>query len=273
MVVYADVLIVLNLFVDFLLLRFTSNLIKCEPTLFRLSIASVLSAVSSLYIFLPQSAVAVEIAVRVALCCVITLVCFGFKNLKFYFRACAVFFAVTFCYAGAMMALWYVAKPNGMVINNSVVYFNISPLFLILFSVIGYFLVSVLRKVLSRNAQYAKRCEIKITAFGRDTVTPAIIDTGNSLEDVFGNSEIVIADKKQFDNLFYGIDEQKLNTRYRKLPLSTVTGSSTLDGYRCDRAYITYGGKTVTLERPILAVAKEPLSEEIGAIINPRSIE
>lgn len=273
MVVYADVLIVLNLLVDYFLLRLTSKLIKREPTLTRILCASAVSGISSLYIFLPQSAVAVEIAVRLLICAIVTLICFGFCNLKSYIRAYTVFFAVTFGYAGGMIALWYIAKPNGMVINNSVVYFNISPIYLIIFSVAGYFTVSLIRKLLSRNFELAKRCEIRFVACGRESTASGIIDTGNSLEDIFGNSEIVIADKKQFEKLFCGIDKEKLNTRYRGIPISTVSGSGMLDGYRCDKAYITYGEKKITLQKPILAISKEPLAEDVGAIINPRAIE
>ena len=141
MTVYADVLFVLNLIIDYFLLRLTAGMLKRDISLWRMLLGATLGAITSLYIFLPQLNPITETVVRIIFCLIISFSAFGFRSKKSFFRATGLFIAVTFGYGGAMTAIWYIFKPDGMIINNSVVYFNISPLFLIVFSVIAYFII------------------------------------------------------------------------------------------------------------------------------------
>lgn len=274
MTVYADVLIVLNMIVDYFLLLLTSRILNLSPPLWRLISGAAAGGLSSLYIFLPQAGIIAEFAVRLIFCTVITLCAFGFGGIKRLLRNSAVFFAVSMGYAGAMMALWYILKPNGMVINNSVVYFDISPIFLIAFSVAGYLISALLRRLLSSNAASAQKCLIKITAAGNTAEISAISDTGNSLEDVFGCGDIIIAEEKYADMLFgTNRSREELSKRYRAIPCNTVTGTDILEGYRCDTAEVIHQGGTVKLKSPILALSKQNLGGDYGAIINPRILQ
>lgn len=274
MTVYADVLIVLNILVDYFMLKATTVLLKRSPSLWRILLASALGGLSSLYIFLPQSFFITELAVRIVLCAAICFVCFGFVNLKKFLQSTVVFFSVNMGYAGAMLALWYILKPSGMVINNSVVYFDISPVFLIVFSVAAYILINLCRRLLSKNAPTAQSCKIRLSALGATTEISAIADSGNSLKDVFGCGEIIIAEEKYTDILF-GSDRacEECALRYRALPCRTVTGTALLDGYRCDLAEISFDGKIRRFTNPILAISKQPLGGDYGAIIDPDILE
>lgn len=274
MVVYADVLIVLNLIVDYFLLALSAKLLKSNPSVGRLLSGAGVGAISSLYIFLPSCGFIIEIGVRFIICAAMTFGCFGFHSAKRFFRSMAVLFAVTCGYAGGMIALWYLVRPNGMIINNSVVYFNISPLFLIVFSIIGYFISVLLRSLLSKHAALSETCEITVYADGNSTGMTAIVDTGNSIEDVFGTSEIIIADEGAVQSLFGDFrNDESLKCRYRALPCSTVSGEDLLDGYRCDKACISHNGKITELKKPVLAVSKTRMTGDYSAVINPKSLE
>lgn len=273
MVVYADVLIVLNLIVDYFLLRASAKISGVTPGVWRMLGGAAVGAISSLYIFLPQSGIMLELLFRIAVCLVMTACTFGFRTLKSYFKNAFILFAVTCAYAGMMIALWYVFKPNGMIINNSVVYFDISPVVLVISAVIGYILFSVFSMIFSRNSKCAERCNITVFADGKSTDMSAIVDTGNSVEDVFGSSEVIVADKSNIERLFGDVsdrEKESLKKRYRVLPCGTVTGGGMLEGYRCDSAVITEGKKSVTLKNPILAVSKVRLDDDYSAIVNPR---
>lgn len=271
MVVYADILIILNTIVDYFLLLLTSKLIRAAPTLLRQISAAILGGFSSLLIFLPRLSFILQLSVYILSAFLITAICFDIKNKKHFFRATVVFFTVSFCYAGLMFAVWSLFRPNGMIIHNSVVYFNISPIFLIVFSVISYFAVSFLRFLLNKNAALAPKCEIKLFANNRSVTINAISDTGNSIEDIFGLSEIIITEQAAVYALF-GEDKNsiELKKRYRAVPCTTVSGSELLDGYRCDSAQITYDGKIKNLNKPILAVSKTTLGGDYSAVINPK---
>ncbi|MGI6279816.1 MAG: sigma-E processing peptidase SpoIIGA [Acutalibacteraceae bacterium] len=273
MVVYADVLMVLNLIVDYFLLKISSKFLNLAPKTWRLLSASLIGAIFSLYIFLPQSSFFTELAVRIAMNSVMTFVCFGFRNLKYFLKAMGTLFIITCLYAGAMIAVWQIMRPKNMIINNSVVYFNISPVILVLTTVAAYFIYMLIYKIFASSSKFAQRCEITIFADGKSVSASAIIDTGNSVSDVFGKSEIIIADRAVVVSLFGDLDivrNDLLQMRYRAVPCGTVSGGGILDGFRCDSVKIVYENQNIIVEKPILAVSKTPLSENYSAILNPK---
>lgn len=271
--VYADVLVVLNVIVDYFLLSAAARLLHINPPFWRQLAASVIGGISSLIIFLPTQGIVLDSLIQCTVCIIMSFAAFGFVSLRRFVRAAAVLFGVTFGYGGGMMALWHIFKPNGMVINNSVVYFDISPLFLIIFSVAGYVFVSILRKFFGANTTPLHQCTAEIFIDGSSRVFTALVDTGNSLEDTFSNSEVIIADSGAVKSLLgFSPTAEALPDRYRLIACSGVSGSALLDGFRCDRAVINYSGRKIELHRPIVALSRQPLGGDYDAIINPRTV-
>ena len=126
-VIYSDILITLNLVVNYFLILATKHLLRVRVKWFRTVIGAFLGAIASLYIFFPQTSLFTEITFKITLCAVISLTVFGFKSVKQYTKSVIFLFLVTCAYAGLMIAIWYLFKPSGMAINNSIVYFNFSP--------------------------------------------------------------------------------------------------------------------------------------------------
>lgn len=275
MIVYADVLIFLNLIVDYFLLSISAKIIKKNPTVWKTVLASFVGALSSLYIFCPVTNVWLETAVKFIFCFAMVFIAFGFGGIKNFLRNSIVLFLVFCGYAGVMAAVWFAFRPNGMLINNSVVYFNISPTFLVVFTVITYFVFSLFKTIFSKNAEYSEKCSVFITADNGYCNFEAIIDTGNSIEDIYGKSEIIIVDKVCIEQLFGSADffSKEISPRYRLIPCGTVMGNSFLDGVRCDSGIISVNNKKITLKKPILAVSKLPLKEGFEGIVNPKIID
>lgn len=272
MVVYADVLIILNFLVDYFLIRLTAVISHSTYKAYRILLACAFGGVSSLCIFLPSLNFVLDILLKLSLAFITTLITFGFNCIKAFLRNTAIFFAVSFAYAGAMLLLLQTLTPQNMTVNNSFVYFNISPVMLIVFSVAAYFIAAILRHFLSKNQSEADSCKISFFANKKQIDTTALIDSGNSLNDAFGMSDIIIADKKICDSLFSSLSSDEKKSRYRAIPCNTVSGTEILDGYRADKAVIFSESINTELYRPIIAVSKTPMSSEAKAIINPRSI-
>ena len=273
MIVYADILIILNLAVDYFLLRAAAFLQHLNPPLWRMLLSSLVGGISSLYIFLPPQGAVLDILFRTAVCAAMTFICFGFGKIKRFLRSFGVFLLVTFGYGGAMTALWYLLKPSGMTVINSVVYFNISPAVLIFSSVAAYFLLRLLSLIFSGTSKLAERCEITVSAGSNSITMEGIVDTGNSVEDIFGGGEVIIADGEYVKTLFGETDpalNKEIQSRYRVMPCGTVTGGGTLEAFRCDTALVSDGKRNVRLNKPILAVSKTPLKDDYAAIVNPR---
>lgn len=273
LIVYADVLIFLNSLVDYFLLLAAAKILSKQVKTLRVVLASALGGISSLYIFLPKQSLLLELLYKTVVAFVLCSVCFENRNLKGYLKTTGVFFLISCGYAGIMFAFWQIFKPYGMVINNSVVYFNISPTVLVTCSILGYFLFSLLWRIFGSSAKLASRCGITVFANDNAVTLTAIADTGNSLEDTFGKSEVIIADRSSVEALFGTTDfrlDNDLKRRYQILPCSTVSGYSCLDAFRCDSAVVECEGKKIHLQKPLIAISKTALSDDYNAIINPK---
>ncbi len=269
MVVYADILIIVNFVVDYFLISIAAHFLNKKPRLWRLLLSAGAGGVFSLYIFFPQSNFVVQSLVQILMSMVLCLIALGFGNIKSFLKSTAVLFAVNFAYSGAMIAVWLIFKPHGMAINNSVIYFDISPLFLIVFSVIGYFAVVILRKVFKKPFADNTYCTVSVFCQDKSLSLRGIADTGNSINDVFGTSEIFITEKSAVDEL---LGEHINNpVRFRKIPCSTVTGERLLDGYRIDYAEVGFNNKKYKFKNPVLAVSATPLIDS-QIIVNPESL-
>ncbi len=269
MVVYADILMLINFVVDYFLLLISCRFLNKRPRLLRLLLSAAVGGVCSLYIFLPQTNFFIQSAIHILICSILCLIALGFDSLKAFLRSVAVLFLVNFAYSGAMIAVWLIFKPYGMVINNSVVYFDISPLFLILFSVVGYFVVVLLKKVLKKPFLQNTYCEATLFCTDKKLVVSGIADTGNSLNDAFGMSQIFITDEDTVDLILDG--EKQNPTRFRKIPCGTVAGERLLDGYRIDSAIINFNNKSYNFKNPVLAVSAAPLTDA-KIIVNPENL-
>ena len=81
MVVYADVLVTLNLFVNFFILQFTCRLCKESPRFGRIILSALIGSGFSLYIFLPPTGMLVETVFRLVVSTLIVLLAFGFSSI------------------------------------------------------------------------------------------------------------------------------------------------------------------------------------------------
>lgn len=273
LIVYADVLIFLNTLVDYFLLLATSQFTGEKVKAVRIVLAALLGGLSCVYIFLPNVSVILELTYKICVALLLTAVCFKFKGIKQYFKNVTIFFVMTCAYAGIMFALWLIFKPYGMVINNSVVYFNISPIILVVCSAGGYILFSILWHIFSKSSKFCDKCDITVYCNNKSITLKAIADTGNSIEDIFDTGEVIIADKTEVEqllNITANSDNPNLKRRYRVLPCSTVTGYNMLEGYRTDKAIINYEGRLIPLKTPLLAISKVKLNDDYNAIINPK---
>ena len=272
MVVYADILIVLNLIVDYFLLLAAGRLIRTKKGVWRILSGAAVGAVSSMIIFLPQIHIVLEFLLRFVSCVLMALCAYGFHSLKMWLRNSGILFAVSCGWAGIMIAFWYLCRPAGMVINNSVVYFSISPVVLIVSTVAGYFLFTALGLIFAKSNGISEKCNVRVFADENSIEMTAIIDTGNSIEDIFSKSEVIITDEAQVKRLFGETNiesSEALKSRYRVIPCGTVSGGGILQGYRCDRAVIESEKKKIELKKPVLAISKTALRDDYNAIVNP----
>lgn len=261
MTVYVDVLIFINAVVDYLLINLSSLITGNRIKTLRLVITALISSLFSLVVFLPYLGAFAELLIRVLSAIVICLIGYGYKNFKNFLKNYLAFLTVSIVFNGLMSAVWIIFKPNGMVLNNSVIYFNISALEMIIFSVLSYLIIRLVLSVIRRTSPYARRCKIKLQHNGRLVEVTGMVDTGNSLKDVYSGRQVIITDNNIALQLF-----GKLEDKNRLLlPYKTVGGTGTVWAYPCKNAYVN----NCEIGSVLIAVSDETIDGDYKAIVGP----
>ena len=272
MIIYADVLFILNTVTDYFLIKLSGVITRQSAVFWRLAAAAVLGGLSSFYILLPPLSFYIDIPVKAALCSLLILTAYGFKSLKRFIKLTSVLFAMTFLLGGIISAIVFYFEPENIYSNNQIPYIDINPVIFVL-SGAGYYLVAVtIRHFTQRHGEFSKECRITIYVKNISYHLVGMVDTGNSLTDVFGMSEIIITENSILKKIKNILSREEISKRLRIVPVKTVSGEDILNGIRVDKAVISLDKTEKTLVNPIIVSSKTAISDGWDAIINPRSI-
>ena len=277
MVIYADVLFVLNMYVNFFILKLTFALLKVKTAFLRLILASLLGAAGAFYILLPTTNFLSDILFRLFMSLALILVAAGYKNVKILLRQVGVFFAASFLYAGVMIGLWAVFKIKTIAVKGGVVYMDISPAVLIISTLICYIIISLIRFFTARQAPLANRCSLTIMAGQKMVTATAIIDTGHSLTDAITGKSVVVIDSTVANGLFDPLptinDLQNCpSAGFRVVPYSAVGGHGLLVAFTPGKITAQIGQNNPLEINALCAVTNEPLGDDYSAIISPDAL-
>lgn len=281
-VIYIDVLICVNLVINYFLILATSKFLYLRLKRLRLILGEVLGAVYSLYILLPDYPVFVSLIVRLFMATTIMGAVFGFKNFKILAKSVAYFFVVSFLFSGIMFGMWYVFRPKGMAINNGVVYFNISPLLLIASSLVAYTVIEVTNRILEKKENKNLVCSVLVKVGERQVDFMAKVDTCNSLREPFSNLPVIVASEEvlkpvlpqDFQSFIKENEmqnfESKKDFKIRFIPFQTVSGEGLLPAFKPDTIKIK---NDFEKEAYIAVCSKEVLPDGTFSLINPLLID
>ena len=192
MVIYADVLIVVNLYINYFLIRCTGLILRRSISPLRGLAAAAVGAAGSLMMFLPELHPVLSVAFRAALGLTVTLVLFGRQKRADLLISLLCFLAVSFGFAGGMMALWYFAAPLGMYYSNGIAYFDIPIGAAAVITALLYGGFRLFRLIIERRKP-ARHSPVTIRTNGAEILLDGLADTGNSLRDSFSGKPVVLA--------------------------------------------------------------------------------
>lgn len=246
-VVYVDILLTTNLFVNYFLLLSCTKLLKTQAKRLRLFLGALAGATTSLVIFLPEMNFFIGTVFKLITALFIVYISFGLKNFKKFTKLFFAFISANFIFAGSMMALWIAFKPGGMVINNNVVYFDISVPVLIISTVVCYGFVITISKIVARRSPSEVKYTVTIAFDSLSVTGNGYLDTGNSLTDCFSGFPVIIVNKKFVEKLLFDAEiaylqeqtsvsknEGRLKSRVRIIPFGTIKEQGILKAFRPD---------------------------------------
>ncbi len=279
MTVYADVLVLLNLYVTFFILQFTYRICKTTVKFWRLFLASLLGGISSLYIFLTPLGFIADCLYRFLVSALVILISSGFVSVRSFLRKIGLFFISSFLYAGAMLGIWAVLDVKGIAIKGGIVYMNISPVFLIISTLICYFIISLIRFFGAKQAYRGKRVELRLFHKDQSVKIAALVDTGHSLSDPITNKPVIIIEDSVAEKLLgFSLKNNpeeyaRLLTGFRMIPYSAVGGHGLLTAFVPEKISLELSPQNSMKISALVAVTKEPLGDDYKAIISPETIE
>lgn len=281
MTVYADVLLVINLFVNFALLSCSAGIMRISVSGFRLFLGAAVGSVYGLVIFLPELPAPAELAVRAAASVLIVFCTFGFGGIRRFLRCLFTFLAVSFAFGGIMLALWLTFSPKNMFYSNGVVYFDISLAVLAVSTVVCFAAVSAISFFISRRAPKESVASVTVCADGNTVRTNALIDTGNSLKESFSCFPVCIGEAAVLKSVmpeavkaYLRGETPETDTQVRMVIHSTVSGTGILPAFRPDYIEVKTVNRTFRTDELYIAVTGRSVAAgEYGMILNPEIFE
>lgn len=256
MTVYIDVLITVNIFTDFFLLLCVKKFLNIRAKLLRLILGSLLGGALSLTALLPKIPAGLNIAVDILLAALIVFAAFGKTEIKNYIKRVAVYFGISFFFCGIMIFIYTAFKPKGMAVYNDVVYFDISPVLLIILTLICYYILRIIKRLTKGDITKCV-CNVEAEINGKSVTFNAIADTGCNVKEPFSSDYVIVAEK----SLLNGIEPFKHGTRI--IPFDSLGGKGLLTGFKPD--ILKINGKLIN--NIYIGVCENILKSEIKAIV------
>lgn len=255
MVVYVDILLFINMIVNYAVLATAEKLLKRDCRLYRLLLGAFIGSLFSLAIFQIGDRRLLLLPLKLLCTASIALITFGWQSRREYIKAALCCLAVSVVYCGFFILFYQLFKPPNMMIVNDVVYFSVNPLWLTALTAAIYLVILLLYKVFAERFK-STVIPLSFTVDGRAYSCIGKIDTGCNLREPFSCAPVIIADTSVF---VIGAD-----TPGRIVPYTALGGSSYLRAVKAQAVAVDH--KPVTRE---IYIASASLgSREYQAIIN-----
>ena len=269
-VIYADVLIVVNIYITYLLLSSTALILKEHPDKLRIFIASFMGGIYSLTVLLPERFAGFLAVLRILAAGIFVLTAFGFKSVRLLLKQGVCFFLCSFVFAGLMFAIWYFICPAGMYFNGAVVYFDIDNLTLVILTVICYGFLRLFDVFFRTRMPVNTMYYLTVTVNGQKYNLKAFLDTGNQLCDPFTGRPVIIANIDGFGLLFRGDDKSGYFEKFKMhyVFCKSLSGKEMLSAFYPDKLLIKGADCSFYLEEATVALTDERLLKgEYDAIL------
>ncbi len=255
--IYIDVLITVNIFIDFFLILCTKKFLNLNTSIKRIIIGCLLGGFFSLVALFPEIPILLNLILDLLFASAIIFVSFGKTTANNFIKRVTVYFITAFIFCGIMIFIYSSFKPKGMEIYNDVVYFNISPILLIILTLACYYILK-LTKRLTKGVCGGGTCNVEIYLNGRYITFCSKIDSGCNLKEPFSGEYVIIVEKVLLDN--YEPDKSKI----RLIPFESLGGKGILKGFKPEKIIIN--GQNIS-NNIYLGVCENILKGDIKSLI------
>ena len=246
-VIYVDILLAINLAVDYLLLFAAARLSGTGFQRLRGLTGAAVGALYSFSIFLSWPP-AVLAATRLLASGLMIFLTFGKRTFGEFLRLLILFYAGGFLFSGFLLLVQSFFHADSFLVKNGVVYFEFSA-FGIVISSVGAFLLTELLRRLFRHGETDGNSMVWIFYQGKKIVLKGFTDTGNNLTEPFSGSPVAVCAKGSVkkilpDAIWMSTDDMKLSMEagMKLVPCKTVSGSVLIPAFRPEKVVMERKG-------------------------------
>jgi|GEM_PF-123906 len=250
MVIYADILILTNLYIDFLLLCCVKRFLHLRAKTTRLLIGSLVGAACSLSALLPALPPSLNLVIGIATALITTSAAFLPLNLFMYIKTAISFWAFSFIFAGFFLFISHFFSTHNLSVNNGTVYFNISPLVLFVSTCGAYLCIIAFNKLFPSRDSDIHFCKITVEVGEKSVILLGKADTANSLREPFSGLPVIVAEAEalkeivptEISNFLKNTesgDNIQLEHTIRLIPFSGLGASGVLAAFKPDNVHFS----------------------------------
>lgn len=270
MTIYVDVLLAVNLYINYFLLRGTTVLLRRNIAPKRCLAAAALGSLSSFAVLAPELPFLVTLGIKLVGGALIIFVAFGKSKVADFIIAWLCFLVISFIYAGFMLAVWVFAAPFGMYYRNGIAYFDIPIIAVALLTIAAYGIIRLLHYIADKRNYSIKKAVVTVLVCDQAILLNGLADTGNGLCDPFSGSPVVICNADCIRDIIpenvrlYLSGSTEDIEAIRLVPCNTIGGHALVPIFNAD---ISIDGKPVVASVGVT-------SQSLGAdcIFNPNLI-
>lgn len=280
-VIYADLLVILNIVITLVIIIITSDLLKIESRKTRYIAGALAGGFLSLIILAPPMNTFLSVAARLFIALIVVLLSFKVHSIRLYLKCFFMFNGVSLILAGIMLAAGMLVKNKSVISNNGFLYvdFSISAVILIICS--SLFLIKIINRSFFVKNKSDLLFNAEIHYCGKKISVKAFFDSGNSLTDIFTGRPVIIISAEEikplldpffYDELqsYFNVDENEgFSGKIRLLPVRTLGNSCFIPAFTAEKAVISGNDIIKIIEKPTIAVSDNTFEgKKYSALIN-----
>lgn len=295
MIIYFDVVFLINLLMNFLILLFVAIVLKLKKNFIRIFLGAVTGCLFLFSMVRPQFLFFQSPVFKVLLSVAMILVSFQPHGLRDFIKILGFFYLISFMVGGGAFALFYFYNLKDTFSGSMLLINNISvPWWILLVSSFMLFLFfkylwPFLYRMLSKDTLLVP---LTITFDNKSLEIRALIDTGNDLHDPISDYPVVIVEFEAVKQLFSKdmqsalmkgteddlrdmselISGSKWATRFRVIPFESIGKSKgLLIGFKPDMITVDFNNKITEIGNAVLGIYHRILSPDgtYRALLNP----
>lgn len=273
MTIYADVFVIVNLYVDFFLLWCVRRFLRLRASGGRLALGGLCGALCGLVSLLPLGRAAALLAGGgVALAAAAAAFCpLPWRQLV---RAWGSLWLFSFLLAGFFLFMIRFFSPQEVAVFGNMVYINLSIPLLFVLTCLAYAVFALFNRLFPRDATRLRICTIVIEHQGKSAKLSAKADTGNDLREPFSGLPVIVCEAGKVASLapaavldFLATKEVPPTRNLRLVPYSALGSKGLLPAFRPEKVVLGPGGGA---QDCYIALIGRPLSAgQFAALFNP----